>query len=335
MSLDPRTLIRKWNAFNAFAGLGAGVGIRAGSNAVTALECRSDTGSRSDATVRGKVYGSIGSLEVRLARSAIEVRAAQRLRYRVFFEEMSATPTMKAFMRRRDEDPYDAVCDHLLVVDRAGEYCQRGWRRSPPCAPIVGTYRILRQRVAERADGFYSQGEYDIAPLLAAKKSLEFMELGRSCVLPAYRNKRTVELLWHGLWTYAREHRIDVMIGCASFEGTDPDRHEVALSYLHHNALAPVEWRARAHEARWIATDRLPADRVDSKAALRATPPLIKGYLRLGAFIGDGAVIDRQFGTIDILIILPVARIDSRYFARFGAPDELTSRIRPEAGGVM
>ena len=154
--------------------------------------------------------------------------------------------------------------------------------------------------MAERHDGFYSQGEYDIAPLLAAKSGLRFMELGRSCVLPSHRTKRTVELLWHGLWTYIRENRVDVMIGCASFEGTNPDAHAMALSFLHHKARAPAEWRVPAHVPLWVDMARLPVDRVDAKAALKALPPLIKGYLRLGAWFGDGAVIDHKFGTTDV-----------------------------------
>jgi L-ornithine Nalpha-acyltransferase len=243
---------------------------------------------------------------------------------------MSAVPTLRAELRRRDEDPYDAVCDHLLVVDEAAALVNEPWgglRRHK----VVGTYRVLRQDVAERTLGFYTQSEYDIAPLIAAKPHYRFMELGRSCVLEPYRNKRTVELLWHGLWTYVREHKVDVMIGCASLPGTDADQHAMALSFLHHNALAPAEWRCRAHERMYVSMDRLPKDRVDGKAALKALPPLIKGYLRLGAFVGDGAVIDRQFGTTDVLIILPVEKIDPRYFEHFGTPNEVKSRIAVDA----
>ncbi len=191
---------------------------------------------------------------------------------------------------------------------------------------------MLRQEVAERGPGFYTQGEYDIAPLVRAKSPrYKFMELGRSCVLKPYRNKRSVELLWHGLWTYVREHKVDVMIGCASFEGTDPKEHAMALSFLHHHALADESWRCRAHKHLHVPMDMLPKDKVDMKAALKAMPPLIKGYLRLGAMIGDGAVIDRQFGTTDVLIILPVEKIDPRYFEHFGAPDEVKSRVAAES----
>jgi L-ornithine Nalpha-acyltransferase len=275
-----------------------------------------------------KIYGKVGSLEVRMARSRSDLLSAQRLRYRVFYEEMSAEAGVVATMRRLDQDAYDGACDHLLVVDTAPETSLlNGWTsgRRPM---VVGTYRVLRQENVPRNLGFYTQSEYDIAPLVAARSpGTKFMELGRSCVLKPYRNKRTVELLWHGLWTYVREHKVDVMIGCASFEGTDPKAHAMALSFLHHFRQAPPEWRCAAHPRLYQNMDLVPKDQVDMKAALKLMPPLIKGYLRLGATIGDGAVIDRQFGTTDVLIILPVEKIDPRYFDKFGTPDELKSRI--------
>lgn len=277
--------------------------------------------------IKPKTYGAIGNLEVQLAKSRGDLRRAQRLRYEVFYEEMSAIPDSTAMLRRRDEDAYDPICDHLLVIDRGSAPVsrKRPWKGRPR---VVGTYRVLRQEVADRHDGFYTQGEYNIAPLVAARSpDYSFMELGRSCVLKPYRNRRTVELLWHGLWTYVREHGVDVMLGCASFEGVDPDQHAMALSFLYHTALAPEEWRVRAHEHLHVEMNRLDKDQLDLRAAMRALPPLIKGYLRLGAYVGDGAVIDRQFGTTDVLIILPVEAIDTRYFSHFGAPEEQGSRV--------
>ncbi len=272
-------------------------------------------------------FGRVGSLEVRLAESRDEVREAQALRYNVFYEEMSAVPSITARMRRRDEDPYDAICDHLLVIDHAPPTSASSWKRSR-WPRVVGTYRVLRQPRAERSLGFYTQGEYDIAPIVRRhRRNYTFMELGRSCVLKPYRNKRTVELLWHGLWTYVREHKVDVMIGCASFPGTDPDSHAMPLSFMHYHVLAPEKWRCRAHDALYVPMNRLAEADVDARLALKTMPPLIKGYLRLGAFVGDGAVIDRQFGTTDVLIVLPVENIDPRYFEHFGAPDEVRSRI--------
>lgn len=275
----------------------------------------------------GKSYGRMGNLEVRLGQGRRDIMKAQRLRYHVFYREMAATAGPIVTMRRRDHDAYDAICDHLLVVDHARDTMGDTWRTGRR-AKVVGTYRVLRQDQTTRTLGFYTQSEYDIAPLISAKsKSHRFMELGRSCVLKPYRNKRSVELLWHGLWTYVREHGIDVMIGCASFPGTDPDAHAVALSFLHHNARAPVDWRCSAHPHLAQRMDRVNKEDIDPRAALRGMPPLIKGYLRLGAFVGDGAVIDHQFGTTDVLIILPVENIDPRYFEHFGAPTESQSRL--------
>lgn len=280
-------------------------------------------------TSGGKVYGKIGPLEVRLAAGRRDLRLAQRLRYKVFYEEMSAKPSLTAQMRRRDEDRFDDVCDHLLVVDTDGVTAPRhdAWRthRRPQ---VVGTYRVLRQDMLGPTQSFYTQSEYDLRPLFAARQaSHRFMELGRSCVLKPYRTKRTLELLWHGLWTYSREHGVDVMMGCASFAGTDPNAHAAALSFLYHYRLAPPEWRVRAHDSLHTEMNRMPAEDINPRAALKELPPLIKGYLRLGAYVGDGAVIDHQFGTTDVLIILPVEAIDPRYFGHFGSPDEQGSRI--------
>jgi putative hemolysin len=174
--------------------------------------------------------------------------------------------------------------------------------------------------VAEKNGGFYTQEEFDIAPILASHPGLNFLELGRSCVLKPYRTKPVVELLWQGIWNYVRLHRLDVMFGCASLEGTDPEAHAEALSFLAEHRTAPPEWRVCALPSRYVEMKR--RGRIGAKAAWRTLPPLIKGYLRLGCFIGEGAVVDAQFNTIDILIVLPVSAIDSRYFARFGEPNK-------------
>lgn len=264
----------------------------------------------------GESLGRIGSLEVRMARNFKEVKKAQRLRYEVFYEEMSAIADAQTQTTRRDADPFDAYCDHLLVVDHDTLKRNKLGRLKPE---IVGTYRILRQEVADQHSGFYTASEYDVQKLIDANPGKRFMELGRSCVLKPYRNKKTVELLWHGIWSYVLRHKIDVMIGCASIEGTNPDALADQLSFLHHNARAPEQWRVRAVEDRYVEMNRLPADKINAKEALRALPPLVKGYLRLGAFIGDGAVVDQQFGTTDVLIIMPVSELNARYVNYYGA----------------
>lgn len=257
--------------------------------------------------------GRSGALEVRLARGPREIWRAQRLRYRVFYQEMSARPDVVSRVFRRDADRFDGACDHLLVIDHAARGRFGGVRPK-----VVGTYRLMRQSAAQRLGGFYSQGEYDLGPMIARHPELRFLELGRSCVLQPYRTKKTVELLWHGIWAYIRHHRIDAMFGCASFEGTDCDALALPLSFLHHHAGAQGDWSAVARPERRVAMDRLPAGIVDAKLALKQMPPLIKGYLRLGARFGSGAVIDHQFGTTDVLVILPVAAIDRRYLDYYG-----------------
>lgn len=256
--------------------------------------------------------GRLGSLEVRLAQTAAEVRQAQKLRYRVFYQEGAAIPNPARLFARRDIDGYDAICDHLLVLDHA---CRdRGAMNRPT---VVGTYRLLRQPLAEEFGSFYTAAEFCIGALIANHSNLQFLELGRSCVLAPYRNKRTVELLWHGIHAYILQNRCDVMFGCASLDGTEPKRLALPLSFLHHYAPAPEQWRARALPERYVEMNRMSKETIDPKEALRLLPPLIKGYLRLGACIGDGAVVDHEFGTTDVLIVLPVSAIKKRYLEHF------------------
>lgn len=251
----------------------------------------------------------------RLARSSDDVAAAQRLRHRVFMEE--GTAQTAANPQGRDADRYDDVCDHLMVV-------RKGEARDPAFAveggDLVGTYRLIRQDAAGRANGFYTSAEYDLAPLLERKQGLTFLELGRSCVRADMRDQPVAELLWQGIWNYVRKHRIDVMMGCASFDGTNPDDHAEALTFLAHKAAAPDDWRVAALPDRYVEMRRKPLDAIDARNAMRALPPLIKGYVRLGCHVGEGAVIDHAFNSTDVLILLPVAAINPRYFAHFGAP---------------
>jgi L-ornithine Nalpha-acyltransferase len=258
------------------------------------------------------------TLGIRQADSEEEMRVAQHLRYRIFHNEMGAQADALTQASKRDSDRFDAICDHLLVTRHRTE-------QSDPSLcinsqEIVGTYRLLRQVVANQHGGFYSQGEFDVDSLLHRKSNLSFLELGRSCVLPAYRGTSVIELLWQGIWNYVRQHRLDVMFGCASFEGTDPNAHADALSLLGHKCVATDEWRVRAHDTLYVEMKRKELGSLDQRRAMRDLPPLIKGYLRLGCSIGEGAVIDHKFNTTDVLIILPVSKINPRYFAHFGAP---------------
>lgn len=269
------------------------------------------TQSPAPAPASGDTFGRIGTLETRLARNDREIDAAQAVRYRVFVEEMGATLNSDAMRRRRDVDSYDAICDHLLVIDHAIEGDIED--------QIVGTYRLLRQDVALANGGFYSASEFDIEPLLSLHPDKQFMELGRSCVLPDYRTKRTVELLWQGNWAYSLKHGMSAMFGCASFPGIYPEEHALALSFLHHTVSTKGEWAVSARPELYRKMDLMPFEGVNAKKALMALPPLIKGYLRLGAMIGDGAVVDHAFNTTDVLVVLPIASISSRYVNYYGA----------------
>lgn len=253
------------------------------------------------------VLGRIGTMEVCLAQTEAEIVSAQQLRFKVFFDELGAKGS--ASLEQRDADRFDPVCDHLLVYDTS--------IIGPKHKQIVGTYRLMRSEVARKTGGFYSASEYTIDNLVAARPQMHFLELGRSCVLPEYRSKRTVELLWQGIWSYCRYHSIDVMFGCASFQGTVPAAHALPLSFLHHNCRATPDWDVKALPSLYQPMDLVPSEAVNPKVALFAMPPLIKGYLRLGAMIGDGAVVDNDFGTTDVLIILPVSRISSRYVSHY------------------
>ena len=245
---------------------------------------------------------SSGPLQVRLAQSAADVDAALALRYRIFYEKMGARPLPGMEQRRRDYDGFDEICDHLLVLDHS--------RGAGPEA-VVGTYRLIRRAAAERFGTFYSAAEYDIAPLIAYPG--EILELGRSCVDAGYRARPVMQLLWSGIATYVFHYDIALMFGCASLPGTDPDALTVPLSYLYYHHLAPPALRARALPERFVEMRRFDPAALDPTRTLAALPPLIKGYLRLGGFVGDGAVIDEQFNTTDVCIVVKTDLVAEKY----------------------
>ncbi len=247
-----------------------------------------------------------GNLGVRLAVSAAELDAVQALRYRVFYGEMGALADEQTIATERDRDQFDAVADHLLVVDHdLGEGPES----------VVGTYRLIRQSGAAKLGRFYSADEYDISMLESAGGQL--LELGRSCTASAYRSRAVMQLLWRGIAAYVFHYGIDLMFGCASLHGTDPDALTAELTYLHANHLAPAPIRPRALEQRYVAMNRCDPATLDARKVMMALPPLIKGYLRLGGFVGDGAVIDRQFNTTDIAVIVQTDLVTDKYYRHY------------------
>ena len=247
-----------------------------------------------------------GGLSIRLAKSDADIDAAQALRYRIFYDEMAAKPLAEAARLRRDIDAFDEVCDHLLVTDRAfGEGADS----------VIATYRLLRGSVAATHGRFYTSSEYDIANLFGLPG--EMLELGRSCVDAKHRDRPTMQLLWRGIAAYVFHHDISLMFGCASLHGTDPNALALPLSYLYHFHLAPPAFRTKALPELYVDMNFLAADEIDPKKALASLPPLVKGYLRLGGFVGDGAVVDEQFNTTDVCVIVKTELVTEKYYRHY------------------
>ncbi len=247
-----------------------------------------------------------GLLGVRVATTLRELDAVQALRYRVFYDEMGAIPNAEAARTRRDRDDFDTVADHLLVIDH-----QLG---DGPDA-VVGTYRLIRRPAAERIGRFYSADEYDISKMLDFPGRI--LELGRSCVSREHRGRSTMQLLWRGIAAYVNLYNIDLMFGCASLPGIDPDENAAALTYLYNHHLAPPEICPRALPERFVEMRRLDDTGTDPRRTLARLPPLVKGYLRLGGFVGDGAVIDTQFNTTDVAVVVKTELVTQKYLRHY------------------
>lgn len=269
------------------------------------------------------------TLGARLARDADDIDAAQALRYRVFYDEMKAVPDAEMAEARRDIDPFDAVCEHILVFDSD---------RGTGPESIVATYRLLRGAAAKQHGRFYTSGEYDITPLSGYEG--EILELGRSCVDAEYRGRPTMQLLWGAIAQFVFHHDVSLMFGCASLHGVDPESLALPLSYLHHFHLAPEELRPHALPDLHVPMDFLPASEIDQKQALAQLPPLVKGYLRLGGFVGEGAVVDHQFNTTDVCVVVKTDQVNDKYYRHYGrhAPEKWARKQDaagrpPERGG--
>ena len=265
-------------------------------------------GALSSAVSDERSFGELraGHLGVRMAVSGADLDAAQALRYRVFYEELGAVPDAATRASRRDIDLYDPIADHLLVVDHS---------IGPGPEAVVGTYRLVQREAAERIGRFYTASEYDIAPLMSFPGRV--LELGRSCVDRHYRGRAAMQLLWRGIAAYVFHHQIDLMFGCASLPGTEPDRIGAELTYLYLNHLAPPALRPRAVPHRHVEMRRVDPETVDARRVMSGLPPLIKGYLRLGGFIGDGAVIDEQFNTTDVVVVVKTDLVTDKYYRHY------------------
>ncbi|MCV6595328.1 MAG: GNAT family N-acetyltransferase [Silicimonas sp.] len=245
-------------------------------------------------------------LTLRLAESDEDRRASERLRYRVFVEELGGDGPLVDHEGRFERDRFDPVYDHLVLIDET--------RDRAALDHVVGVYRVQPGGAETR---FYSEDEYDLAPLKASGRRL--LELGRSCVHPEYRSGMALPMLWAGLAEYARAREIELLFGVASLHGTDLDTLAAPLSLLHHKHLAPPALRVRAQPEVYQPMDLMPLEAIDRVAAMRAVPPLIKSYLKLGGVVGDGAFVDHAFNTTDVCLVIDVAAMSPSARARYGA----------------
>lgn len=249
--------------------------------------------------------------ELRLAVREEDRLAAERLRYRVFVEELGGDGPLVDHEGRFERDAFDPVYDHLVLVDTR--------RDREALDHVVGVYRLLTSEGAARHGRFYSEDEYDLTVLKASGRRL--LELGRSCVHPDYRDGLALRRLWMGLSDYVLEHEAEVLFGVASLHGTDVEALAPALSLLHHRHLAPPELRVRAVEGAYQRMDLIPESEIDRVAAMREVPALIKSYLRLGGFVGDGAFVDHAFNTTDVCLVMDTARMSEEARARYAGTE--------------
>ncbi|MRU13941.1 GNAT family N-acetyltransferase [Roseovarius sp. A21] len=235
---------------------------------------------------------------VKLANSDEELRAAQALRYRVFVEELGGDGPLVDHDRGLERDAFDPFFDHLLLLDDAKN------------GSVVGVYRLLRDDQAARTGQFYSEDEYDLTVLKSSGRRL--MELGRSCLDAEYRGGAAMFHLWQGLARYVSDHDIEILFGVASFHGTNPRDLAQPLSMLHHNHLAPEGLRVTAQAASFQDMNLIPKDKLKRPAAMRQVPALIKAYLRLGGYVGEGAFVDHAFNTTDVCLVMDTQRMNEK-----------------------
>ncbi len=237
------------------------------------------------------------TLEIKLATTFAEIDAALRLRFEVFNLELQEG-LLASYDRGYDKDAYDAYCDHLIVKDLS-------------TGKVVGTYRLLRQSVAERNIGFYSENEFDLTKL----KNLpgELLELGRSCVARSHRNAITISRLWHAIIEYAQQRNIQYLFGCGSLHQSEVEQVQPLYAYLYDHYFAPESYQVHpVPVCRMKLNEELPVF-YEAREISRQLPPVMKGYLRAGAMICSPPAFDAEFGTADVLVLLEMEKLTARY----------------------
>ena len=240
---------------------------------------------------------------VKLADSKNEIKSAQKLRYQVFFSERNKKKIFNIDNFRKDSDKYDNYCDHIVVIHKKSKFSKN---------KIVGTYRLLKQSVAENKSGFYSSEEYNLTKLLNSNKYINMLELSRSCISKDFRNKNVLQLMWKEIYKYIENNKVDAMFGTASFLDTNLYKLSNQLIYLNNSHKMPNDIMVNALDKCRAKIDYSRNIKMNLKL-VKSLPTLIKGYLKLNAYIGDGAVVDHKFKTTDIFVFLPVNDINYQY----------------------
>ncbi len=251
--------------------------------------------------------GETQPLVVRLAESQDEIAAAQKLRFEVFSTIRDAAFSSESLKDRRDIDVYDPCCDHLIVIDPV--------RSQQETLGIIGTYRMMAGSRRPADPGFYSSKYFDLSCF--DEIDGEIVEMGRVCIDPGYKSRGAMQLLWKGIASYVLSNDVRILFGCAGVDGTDSAEHRHFLSYLHHKHLAPKRIRPVAIGPDKLEFELLPRDEIDDEAALNEIPSIIRGYSRMGGYIGQGAVMNRHFNTTMVCIVVELAGVTKRYMRHF------------------
>ena len=240
---------------------------------------------------------------IKIAESNFEIKKAQSLRYKIFFKEKKIKKKNFKFLLQRDYDFYDKISDHLIIIDNNREIRDN----------VIGTYRLLRGNCAKLYRGFYTEQEFDISNLKKNFSSKDILELGRSCVHPQYRSGIILKLLWQGISNYIKMYKIKILMGCASFHGTNPSKFKDEFSLLYESYRLPEDYDVKSLQSNEISFNK----NINHSTILNKLPPLIKGYLKAGGMVSENFYIDKEFETIDYCVIMLTEKIVSRYQNKF------------------
>ena len=240
---------------------------------------------------------------IKIAESNFEIKKAQSLRYKIFFKEKKIKKKSFKFLLQRDYDFYDKISDHLIIIDNNREIRDN----------VIGTYRLLRGNCAKLYRGFYTEQEFDISNLKKNFSSKDILELGRSCVHPQYRSGIILKLLWQGISNYIKMYKIKILMGCASFHGTNPSKFKDEFSLLYKSYRLPEDYDVKSLQSNEISFNK----NINHSTILNKLPPLIKGYLKAGGMVSENFYIDKEFETIDYCVIMLIEKIVSRYQNKF------------------